>query len=232
MTGVGRRSTAGQRRIDADGRALDAAFAVVWDHLVDGGSGGGSSVGRADALFCFGSRDRTVPAHAAALWARGLAPLVVVAGGGPADDGPADRDRREADAFAADLVARGVPRSAVVVERASRHTGENVVAGMASLAGVADVRSLLSVSWPLAARRCRATFARHHPELVVRSAPAIDGDRRWPRTARTVRAALGELDRLRDYVALGYLVAPPPPGDVLAAADLLRPTSSPVARVA
>lgn len=223
MTGVGRRSTAAPGRSDADEQGLDAAFAVVWDHLVDGGSTRRGPLGRADALFCFGSRDRTVPAQAASLWARGLAPLVVVAGGGPAGDGR-DRDRREADAFAADLVARGVPRSAVVVERASRHTGENVVAGMASLARVAEVTSLLSVSWPLAARRCRATFARHHPEVAVRSAPAIDGDRRWPRTDRTVRAALGELDRLRDYVALGYLVAEPLPAGVVAAADRLRAT--------
>ena len=48
MTGVGRRSTAGQRRIDVDGRALDAAFAVVWDHLVDGGSDARAPVGRVD----------------------------------------------------------------------------------------------------------------------------------------------------------------------------------------
>lgn len=194
---------------------LDAAFGAVWAHLVDADR---PPRGAADALFCFGSRDWTVPAHAAALHARGAAPLVVVTGGGPIGDG-----RREADAFASDLVARGVPVEAIVVERRSRHTGENAEAGMRALAEVAEgVASVIAVSWPLAARRCRATLAKHHPELDVTSAPAIDGTGPWSRTGRTVRAALGELDRLRDYVGLGFVASEPIPAEVQAAADLLR----------
>ena len=58
--------------------------------------------------------------------------------------------------------------------------------------------------------------------MTERTAPAIDGGRRWPRTERTVRAALGEVDRLHRYVDAGHVVADPVPASVAAAAEVLR----------
>lgn len=195
------------------GSEVDAAFRELWRHLVVA-----DATGPSDAIFCFGSRDRAVPARAAELHAAGVAPLVMVSGGGLIDG-----RRTEADVFAEDLVRRGVPAEQIVRERESRNTGENVTFGVQGLEVHVRLRHLTAVSWPLVARRCRATVARHHPTVAVASAPALaHPDEVWAATPRTVRAALGEWDRLGAYVARGFTVAQPRPAPVRAAVRTLR----------
>lgn len=172
------------------------AFRTVWDHLVVEDEPTPS-----DALFCFGSRHRRVPERAAALYAVGVAPVILVTGGRNADGA-----RPEAEIFADALVAAGVPPECIVIEPCARHTGENVALGMEALEALAP-RRLTLVSWPLAARRCRATFARVHPSVEVVSAPAVrHTGHRWSATPRRIRLALGELDRLDRYAVQGFIV--------------------------
>lgn len=187
------------RRVIAS-RELRRAFRTAWDHLVLEDAPTPS-----DAIFCFGSRHWRVPERAAALYRLGVAPTVVVTGG-PSQAGAAP----EADIFAARLVDAGVPADRIVVEPHARHTGENVDLGMAALGRRTDAQRLTLVSWPLAARRCRATFERHHPHLALSSAPALRRPgHRWRPTLRRVRFALGELDRLDRYAALGFIASQP-----------------------
>lgn len=210
-----------EQRADGWGRAgpwsattdLDDSFRTLWDHLVVRDPAGPS-----DAIFCFGSRDRSVPARAARLFAEGIAPIVMVSGGGLIDG-----SRSEAEVFADDLVARGVPIERIVTEHASMNTGENVVLGMAGLSVHIDLHRITAVSWPLCARRCRATLARHHPDVAVLSAPALDHpDEVWPVTSRATRAALGEWDPLGAYAERGFIVAQPRPPEVRDAVSRLR----------
>lgn len=197
----------------APDREVERSFRVLWDHLVVQ-----DPLSPSDAIFCFGSRDRGVPAQAARLFREGAAPLVMVSGGGLIDGA-----RSEAEVFAEDLVARGVPIERIVTEHASTNTGENVILGVAGLSVHVDLHRITAVSWPLCARRCRATLARHHPDVAVASAPALDHPGEvWPATPRTIRAALGEWDRLGVYVGMGFTVAQPRPPEVHEAVGRLR----------
>lgn len=198
----------------------EAAFRTVWDHLVVE-----DEPGLCDAILCFGSRHWRVPHRTAALHRGGIAPTVVVTGGTLEADG-----RREADRIASELVELGVPQAALCLERSARNTSQNVLLGMSAfeardrLAGTRfPPERLALVSWPLAARRCRATFARHFPTVEVVSVPALaTPGRRWSPTAKRMRLALGELDRLDRYGQAGHIVAVPCPSQVRGAAEVLR----------
>ena len=140
------------------------AYATVFDYLALT-----DEVRPSDAIVCFGSRDLHVPHRAAELFHQGVAPLVLTTGGVTLSD-----DRCEADVFADELERRGVPRHRIVAERDSAHTGDNVRLGIATLQERhGAITSVISVAWPFAARRCVATFARHHPRMKVRSAPGF-----------------------------------------------------------
>lgn len=189
------------------------AFGHVWDHLVVEDPPTPS-----DAIFCFGSRHRRVPERAAALYAVGVAPVVLVTGGTEAPG-----ERPEADRLADDLVAAGVPRDRIIVEGRARNTGENVALGMTALARHVEATQLTLVSWPLATRRCRATFGVRHPAVTLASAPALpEPGVRWSTTKRRIRFALGEIDRLRRYGAWGMIAHQPFPPHVLQASAVLR----------
>lgn len=195
-----------------------AAFRVLWAYLAPERL----SVA-ADVIFCFGSRDHSVPHAAARLHRTGVAPRVLVTGG---SRGRTGRHATEADAFAAILGARGVPRSRTVLERRAFHTAQNVALGMAALAeqGV-EVGAAALVAWPLAMRRCCATFAQLFPDVLVTPRPA----QRFPAPCdahpRLADHALGELRRLRDYAALGWIAEQQVPGAVCEAEELLATRS-------
>jgi len=190
------------------------AYDVLFDYLAVSDEPAPS-----DAIVCFGSRDPLVPVRAAALFAAGVAPVVVTTGGVALDGG-----RTEAEVFADELVRRGVPSARVIVERDSLHTGDNVVLGMAMLRSRCGiVASVVAVAWPFVARRCRATFRRHDPGLVVRSAPSFDRPgARTPMTPTTARWAVEQFDRLRRYSDDGEIAPVAVPAEVAAAAADLR----------
>ncbi|MEZ5181620.1 MAG: YdcF family protein [Acidimicrobiales bacterium] len=193
-------------------REARRAFRTVWAHLVVE-----HPVEPADAVFCFGSRlssgagaglRSTPPA-----WRRSM----LVTGG------PAAAGAPESTVFARRLVELAVPTERIVEEPVARHTGENVELGLAVLRGRVDARRLVLVSWPLAARRAVATFARQHPEIEVRSAPALRAPGwRWCPTPRRIGLALGELDRLERYAALGWIAPVERTASVAEAVEVLR----------
>ena len=165
----------------------------------------------ATAIICLGSKDMHVPITAAELYHQGAAPWVVCTGGVELLDG-----RSEADVFAAELVAHGVPADRIVVERESAHTHDNVVFGMEVLRGLlpsSGAETVIAVAWPFVTRRCVATFALRYPEVVVRPVPAFcrPGEPA-PFTAVTARWSVEQLDRLAVYAERGHVarVALPP----------------------
>jgi len=191
-----------------------ASFRTVWDHLVP------SAVPpRVDALLCFGSRDRSVARAAAGHFLADRAPWALVTGGARFPDGVTEADR-----FAEDLVAHGVPADRIVKEERARHTGENVQLGMQVLrARGLDPRSVALVCWPLAARRALATFGFHEPDVEAWAAPSRDDETQYLRASpRVVAAALGEVGRLERYGAAGLINPVPTPPAVDEAARHLR----------
>lgn len=113
----------------------------------------------ADAILVLGRQleeDQLTPvfearlAHAEALWRRGLAPRIFLAGG---TTGAALRS--EAEAGRDWLLARGIPASAILLEGRSQHTLENLFNVRAEMRA-AGWRTLLLVSDPLHLARARA----------------------------------------------------------------------------
>lgn len=192
---------------------VSSAFAVVYDHLALNHTPEPS-----DAIFCFGSRDPSVAFHAARLFAEGVAPLIMVSGGGRMPDGTT-----EAASIEAGLVAQGVPGDRIITEHRSSHTGENVRFGLADLeAALGTVGSVVSVAWPFAARRCYATLARFGPDLTVYSIPArVDPARAMPCTSQTMRWAVEQERRLVAYGQYGWIQPQPRPRRVASAVEVL-----------
>lgn len=203
-----------------------AAFDTLWSYLVVEDEL--AAADPADALFCFGSRHRRVPEHAADLYHAGVAERVLVTGG-PSRPG----EETEAARFAGELARRGVPAERIVIEPFATNTGENVRLGLAELHRHGPVGRLVSVGWPLSARRCRATFERWAPHIEVLSAPALGKPGAvWTPNAELMRWALGELARLRRYDDFGFIVSQAVPPAVLdAALTLLAHLEAPPERL-
>jgi uncharacterized SAM-binding protein YcdF (DUF218 family) len=87
--------------------------------------------------------------HAADLWSRGIATVVVVTGGKQ----PGDRFT-EAEASARYLVDRGVPAD-VILQEAQAHTSYRSLEGAAELLRARGLRSVLLVSDPFHSLRIR-----------------------------------------------------------------------------
>lgn len=123
----------------------------------------------ADAIVILGARLRAdgSPSGAldervragAALFARGLAPIVCVTGGGPPG-------RVEADAMAARALALGVPGSALRVERHAMNTAENARLS-AQLLAPEGCRRVWVVSQPFHLRRALRLFGKYGLEPLA-----------------------------------------------------------------
>jgi uncharacterized SAM-binding protein YcdF (DUF218 family) len=103
-------------------------------------------------------------AHAEALWRRGLAPHIFLAGGTTGN-----ARRSEAEAGRDWLVARGVPVEALILEDRSQHTLENLFNVRADMRS-AGWLTVLMVTDPLHLARARATA--QGLDLDVRCSPA------------------------------------------------------------
>jgi uncharacterized SAM-binding protein YcdF (DUF218 family) len=149
----------------------------------------GDELTPADAILVLGRRlEQDQPtqvfearlAHAEALWRRGLAPHIFLAGGTTGN-----ARRSEAEAGRDWLVARGVPGSALFLEDRSQHTLENLFNVRTDLR-TAGWRTLLLVSDPLHLARARATA--QGLALAVRcsaalGSPPVQGSFAWWRRA-------------------------------------------------
>jgi hypothetical protein len=170
-----------------------------------------------DVIFCFGSRSPGIAHHAAALYERRVAPMIIVSGGAR---GRVEPYATEAAWYVEILRGAGVPDECIVVEERARHTGENVSFGMeAARAHGLEVRSATLVSLPTMLRRCRATFRLQFPDVVTHPQPPYhlhDHTR-----AHAMRTALRELERLRTYPDAGFIAPEPIPEHVDRAAARL-----------
>ena len=173
-----------------------------------------------DAIVCFGSKDPVVPDHAARLFHAGLAPLVVATGGIELEP----YGRSEASVFASRLVELGVPVERIVLEEHSRHTGDNVRLSIQTLTQrIGLPASVITVAWPMVARRIVATMAMSYPTVRVYSSPSMSVHGEAPRpTTGATRWAVEQFDRLVRYSGDGTIAPVDIPDDVAAAAEVVR----------
>ncbi|OAA63805.1 Rossmann-like alpha/beta/alpha sandwich fold protein [Cordyceps fumosorosea ARSEF 2679] len=214
-----------------DATASDAAAQVDRDaELVYEYHRMGMTLQPADLIFCLGSLDTRVATRAAQLYLDGLAPRIVFSGG----LGKLTRDRfsmSEADLFAGLARGMGVPADAILVERASTNTGENVRLTHELLqqqgAGEEMPRSLILVQKPYMERRTWATFRKQWPDeaaSVAVTSPQLSWaeypDEGNPREL-VISVMVGDLLRIERYPALGFQVPQEIPPGVMEAAQRL-----------
>ena len=149
----------------------DNAVQIVWDYLQLG-----HDLAPADVIVCLGSSDLRVATYAAELFQQGLAPVLLFSGG--VGTGPHSGrnllgwDKPEAEVMAAEAVRCGVPREQILVEPASRNSGENIrfthellLAEQQRFAG--GLRSIIVVHKPFMERRAYATFMKQWPAAAA-----------------------------------------------------------------
>ena len=173
-----------------------------------------------------GSHDLGVADTAAALYLRGLVPLIVFTGA-TSPTTRAAMPRGEAVHYQERALELGVPNSALLVEPRARNTGENIRYSRRLLEDVGvQVSSVLLISKPYEERRSFATACALWPgvQLVSTSASLtfkeyVDsiGDPRL-----VIDMMVGALQRLLIYPKRGFLVAQDIPAGVIAAYDRLR----------
>jgi len=166
-----------------------------------------TAVEPADLCFVFGTRHGvevftdTVATHFRA----GYFPRIVIAGG---DTGG---DITESDDIKARLVARGVDAAAILCERASTNTGENVTMAMPLIdreIGLGTIRSLIAVGKISSSRRYLMTLKRHWPRprrmLLPVNYFAAPAERWWEDEAFRTRM-LREWAKIPGYIERGFL---------------------------
>ena len=166
-----------------------------------------TAVEPAELCFVFGTRHGvdvftdTVAAHFHARYF----PRIVIAGG---DTGGGIA---ESDDLKAHLVARGVDAGAILCERASTNTGENVVMAMPLIdreIGLANIGSLIAVGKVSSSRRYLMTLKRHWPGprrmLLPANYFAAPADRWWEDEAFRARV-MGEWAKIPGYIERGFL---------------------------
>ncbi len=153
-----------------------------------------------DLCFVLGCPTPTNMDAAIALHARGLAPLIMISG-----HGPAPQPVPEAVLFRDYAIARGVPEAAIMLETESTNTRENFAFSAAIIErqiGWADIRSVALVTKPYHARRAIMTARRYWPShlrLVMRPSQQADdvpADTWW-------QTESGRAYVMRELIAIG-----------------------------
>lgn len=178
---------------------------VIWDyhHLHH-------TMAKADCILALGSHDLRVANRAAELYLEGWAPLLIVSGGlGNVTKGVWTVP--EADQFAAIAVKMGVPEENILIENQSTNTGENILFTDQLLKerGL-HPENFIVVQKPYMERRSYATFKKHWPgkNLLVTS-PQIsfmDYPNEEIPMERVIHIMVGDLQRIKEYPALGFQV--------------------------
>ncbi|MDO9501282.1 ElyC/SanA/YdcF family protein [Falsiroseomonas sp.] len=161
----------------------------------------------ADLAFVFGNRI-AVPGMAAAaalLFLDGLVPRILVSGGAT-PGGPGT----EADAIGAAILALGVPRDALLLERRATHTGENVTLSLPILAraGLLNSGRIVCVGLFCTGRRYAMTLHHHWPAPAKRCLPVEYGPVRrgiWHLHPEARARVLGEVAKVPAYLAAGFI---------------------------
>ena len=177
---------------------------------------------RAEAIMVLCSHDTIVAERGARLFLEGWAPLLIFSGGLGVITKNLWADP-EANRFARIAVGMGVPEERILIENRSTNTGENVQFTREMLASRGlDPASFILVQKPYMERRTFATFSKVWPgKHVMVTSPRLSLDeylRRYSHESLTqddvIGIMVGDLQRIREYPALGFQIPQDIPDDV------------------
>ncbi|GAB3526784.1 YdcF family protein [Photobacterium alginatilyticum] len=192
----------------------------VWNyHLLN------DQLEKSDCIFVLCSNDIRVAEYAAKLYLDGYAPYIVFSGGvGELTSGMFSES--EAEAFALVAADMGVPKESILIEPQSTNTGENILFTKVLLEDKGlDPKTLILVQKPFMERRTYATFMQQWPgKQVMVTSPPISFDE-YPNELLTysdvINVMVGDLQRIKDYPALGYSMPQHIPDDIWQAFESL-----------
>lgn len=188
----------------------------------------------ADAVIGFGTFDLSLARFCGDLQAQGAARIVIFTGGIGA--GTADLGQPEADAWRDELrrAHPNFPADDLIVENRSTNTAENIrftaellTRSHPRLAFGRGLRTALIVASPARLRRAWLTLRHLVPAVrVIRCLPPADFERECAvhdsKGILFLPHLAGELDRIVEYPARGWIVAEPLPPSIAAAHAVLR----------
>lgn len=175
---------------------------------------------KSDCIFVLGSNDVRVAEYAASLYLQGWAEKLIFSGGmGRLTEGVFERS--EAETFAQIARDLGVPTANIITENQATNTGENVQFTAKLVQQLKfDFDSFILVQKPYMERRTIATFTKQWPYTfshVCVTSPKmafcdyfndeIDLD-------TTIRAMLGDFERIKSYPAKGFQTVQEVPNSV------------------
>lgn len=192
------------------------AIHILWDyHHVN------HVLSPADLIFVLGSNDVRVASHAAGLYHKGLAPVILFSGGAGRFTG--EWTQTEADLFAETAIRAGVPADRILIENKSTNTGENVRFSKALLQqnGYGENLSLIALQKPYMERRTLATLQQQWPEAEVKvSSPPLTFEDYLTEDLPAdlvISAIVGDFQRVIEYPKQGFAVEQPVTPEALAA---------------
>ncbi|KND49657.1 MAG: hypothetical protein AB203_01060 [Parcubacteria bacterium C7867-008] len=182
---------------------------------------------KADALFVLGSSDLRVAEYAADLYLAGWAPLIIFSG----KEGRAKTTREwtgltEAEKFGEIALERGVPEDAILLEKEATNTGENIIYTKRLLeeSNIAP-KKLILLQKPYMERRTYASFMKQWPGMdFIVSSPNLTFEE-YPFGTKTkeylINMMVGDLQRIKEYPALGFQIEQEIPSGVWEAYEQL-----------
>jgi uncharacterized SAM-binding protein YcdF (DUF218 family) len=168
------------------------------------------SLEKSDCILVLGSHDLRVAARGAELFLQGWAPWLIYSGGfGNFTRG--NWEKPEADLFAEVARKMGVPDEAILIERNSTNTGENILFTRRLLQERKwDPDRFILVQKPYMERRSYATFKKQWPEkkLFVTS-PQIPFEEYCSAEIpleKVIHIMVGDLQRILEYPKKGFQI--------------------------
>lgn len=197
-------------------KSSDELAKVLWNY-----NKLGHKLNKADCIIALGSHDTRVAEHAAELFLRGLAPLLVCSGGFGRLTAK-DWTKPEAEIFADIAIKKGVPKEKILVENKSTNTGENIDFSFELLKtkGLTPQKVIL-VHKPYMERRAYAAFKKRYPRIdVLMASPEISFED-YPgeilSKEEMINIMVGDTQRIKLYPAKGFTISQEMPEEVWAA---------------
>lgn len=202
---------------------IDQLARIIWEyhHMHQ-------SLKKADALFVLCSHDLRVAEYAATLFFEDYAPLLIFSGGMAHSEDllTTGWDKSEAEIFADIAIKNGVPPEKIISEKKATNTGENISFTRALLKEKnLDPNSFILVQKPYMERRTYATFMKQWPDknfLVTSPSLSYQEYMQGEISKETIiNIMVGDLQRIKEYPALGYQIFQKIPSEVQEAYDKL-----------
>ncbi len=189
----------------------------IWDYMTYS-----NSLEKADLIIAFGSRDLSVAERATKIYQQGYADKILFSGG-LGKDTKNIWQKSEAELFADVAIKNNVPKEAILIEKKSSNTGENIAFTRQLIKDKnLNVKKAIIVHQPNMNRRIFAALKKQWPELelVIASADCslkeyIDNLTKLGLTKQQIYSNMvGDLQRMKVYSELGYQIEQEIPNQV------------------